>query len=585
MYNYDLRRVSTKSQLLTYIGAEELWFDLACNFDVVEYDQALRKSVSGEVGTYIRHSFERHEIPKRNPSRGRRVVWEANAPLGNIYKGLARRLTRFFEIAISGFPHSQCFGYVRGRNIRNNAQLHTGATLLLKTDIQDFFPTITRRRVEQLFKGLGVEAGTSELIARFLTIDDRLALGLPTSPIIANAICHELDCELHELAAGAGSTYSRYADDLSFSSDSALPEVSGISEIVEKHGFELAADKTRTTKRGQNHYVTGLSVSDPMSPHAPRPMKRGLRQELFYARKFGLGDHIGSLGIFENDEVQRYINHLDGRVRYVAFHEPRKASELVSLWQEILNEEGAEVSFEPKNQHTSMFSFFVDETEFEWKGRKYLALGLSASQKQDVIDATTERILNDYLADPFSDGDLKAIQQNGMHFSHATEDLRSLYVQALKTLPFQGYIVFGKQHGDFEADYTRLLDHIIKRRLMAAESKGAELCFEQSSKVSKNAIEAVVRGAWEELRQTNNRRPKFVSVNVVDKNWFGVGVPDFLLGVFRRYVLSDPAVTPPLRQQNMFEGLRDKIRVIVNADTGEEFTRRHPFENSSMPRS
>ena len=72
---------------------------------------------------------------------------------------------------------------------------------------------------------------------------------------------------------------------------------------------------------------------------------------------------------------------------------------------------------------------------------------------------------------------------------------------------------------------------------------------------------------------------------MVDKNWFGVGVPDFLLGVFRRYILSDPTVTPPLRQQNMFEGLRDKIRVIVNADTGEEFTRWHPFENSSMPRS
>tara|TARA_R110002124_G_C8740869_1_gene497378 strand:+ start:211 stop:651 length:441 start_codon:yes stop_codon:yes gene_type:complete len=121
-----------------------------------------------------------------------------------------------------------------------------------------------------------------------------------------------------------------------------------------------------------------------------------------------------------------------------------------------------------------------------------------------------------------------------------------------------------------------------KKRLMAAESKSAKLYFEQSSKVSKTAIEAVVREGWEELYKANNRRPRNVGVEVVDKSWYGIAVPDFLLGVFRKYILSDPSASPPQRQQNMFEGLRDKIRVIVNADTGEEFTRRNPFDNSSL---
>lgn len=585
VYNYDLRPVSTKSQLLTFIGIEEKLFDMACNFDVDEYNEALQQDSDNDIGTFIHRPFHRHEIPKRNPLRGRRVVWEAGSLLNDNYKGLARRLTRFLETAIQGFPHYRCFGYVRGWNIRDNAELHLGAALLLKTDIENFFPSITRQRIESLFTDLGVESNTANQLASFLTIDGQLPLGLPTSPIIANAICHELDVELCELEVGTGSTYSRYADDLTFSSDSALPEVSDVSAIIERHGFVLAKDKTRLTKRGQNHYVTGLSISDPKAPHAPRPMKRSLRQELHYAKEFGLRDHIGSLGITEDDEAQRYINHLDGRVKYIAFHEPHKAAKLVTLWQSILDESGDEPSFEPKNHDLAIFCFFVDETEFEWQGKKYLALGLSASQQQDMINAATERVLKDYLANPFSDGELDALRQNGMHFSHATEDLRSLYVRALQTLPFQGFIVFGEQTGNFEADYTRLLSHIIKRRLMAAESKLARLCFEQSSKVSKTAIDAVVRGAWEELRKANNRRPKYVDVEVVDKNWFGVGVPDFLLGVFRRYILSDPAVTPPQRQQNMFEGLRDKIRVIANADTGDEFTRRHPFYISSMPSS
>lgn len=581
-HDYDLRLISTKAQLLTYIGVEEGRFDVACGFDVAAYDQALCQETESEIGIYHHLPFTRHEIPKRNPARGKRVVWEAERYLNNTYKGLARRLTRFLETAIPGFPHPQCFGYVRGLNIRDNAGRHVGATLLLKADIKDFFPSINKSRVEKLFVDLRVNSEVATQLTSFLTIDGKLPLGLPTSPIIANAICHGMDGDLSKLATNSDSTYSRYADDISFSTNATLPKAEAISVIVARYGFELAKEKTRVSKRGQNHYVTGLSISDPRAPHAPRSMKRNLRQELYFAKTFGLDDHIRSLGITEGDEIQRYINHLDGSVRYVAFHEPTKARDLLLQWYAILEESGSSPSFEPKNQHEAQFCFFVDETEFEWNDKKYLALCLSATQQQDVINTTTERILKDYLANPFSDGDREAMSQHGMHFYHATEDLKSLYFRALQKLPFQGYIVFGEQSGAYEADYTKLLAKIIKRRLMAAESKAAFLCFEQNSKVSKNAIEEVVRRSWEELDRTNNRRPKCATVEMVDKSYYGVGIPDFLLGVFRKYVSGVPAASPPLRQHNMFEGLRDKIRVIVNADTGEEFTRRHPFVNSSI---
>lgn len=581
-HDYDLRLISTKAQLLTYIGAEEVLFDEACGFDITSYEQWLCQDTGSKIVIDHFYPFTRHEIPKRNPARGKRVVWEAERELNNTYKGLARRLTRFLQIAILGFPHPQSFGYVRGRNIRDNADQHVGATLLLKVDIKDFFPSISKARVEKLFVDLEVNSEVATLLASFLTINGKLPLGLPTSPIIANAICHGMDGDLSKLATSSGSTYSRYADDISFSTNTTLPKTEVISAIAARHGFELAKDKTRISKRGQNHYVTGLSISDPRSPHAPRAMKRNLRQELYFAEKFGLGDHIRSLGITEGDEIQRYINHLDGSVRYVAFHEPAKARDWFVQWYTILEKSGSSPSFEPKNQHEAQFCFFVDETDFEFEGKKYLALCLSATQQQDVINTTTERIVKSYLANPFSDGDPEKIKRHGMHFSDACEDLRTEYARALQTLPFQGYIVFGELHGKYEANYTRLLAHIIKRRLLAAESKAALFCFEGTDKVSENAIKKIVLESWDELVRTNNRHPKCVTVKIVDKTFYGVGVPDFLLGVFRRYIYSDPTASPPQRQRNMFEGLRDKIRVIVNADTGEEFTRRHPFENSSI---
>lgn len=336
-HNYDLRLISTKAQLLTYIGIEKEWFDMVCGFDVAAYGRELQHQADSEVLELPFHPFLRHEIPKRNPARGRRVVWEAERYLNNTYKGLARRLTRFLEDAIPGFPHPQCFGYVRGRNIRDNAGQHVGATLLLKTDIKDFFPSIDKARVEKLFADLRVDSNVATQLTGFLTIGGKLPLGLPTSPIIANAICHDMDGDLSKLAAISDSTYSRYADDISFSTNTTLPEAKAISLIVAKYGFELAKDKTRVSKRGQNHYVTGLSISDPHAPHAPRSMKRNLRKELYFAKKFGLEDHIRSLGITYGDEIQRYINHLDGRVKYVAFHEPAKAGDLVSLWYSILD--------------------------------------------------------------------------------------------------------------------------------------------------------------------------------------------------------------------------------------------------------
>ncbi|PZX12724.1 reverse transcriptase family protein [Celeribacter halophilus] len=582
-FDYDLRRIKTKGQLLTYIGLEEYFFDKALDFSVTEYEARMAEySNKTDIGSLFLPLFWKHEIPKRNPKRGNRVVWEADSHINNALKGLARRLTLFFGTVIPDFPHPQNCGYVRGRNIRENAQFHIGAKFLVKADIEDYFPSISFERVSKFLENLGVNAGIARQISNFLCIDGKLPLGLPTSPIIANAISHLMDFNLNSLAQTHGSVYSRYADDLTFSSDDTLPSEDDISKVVEHHGFALAADKTRHSKRGQNHYVTGLSVSESDAPHVPRRMKRSLRQELHFSKKYGLNDHLGHLGLRGQPERQSYINHVDGRVKYIAFHEPGLAATIVPLWQSILEESGEGPSFKPKNQNRVPFQFYVDETEFTLDGVKYLALGMSASQHQDHLNDTTQNLWEDYLANPWSDGALDQIYAKGMHFTDTTEDLRRTYLSALQPLPFNGYIVFGKLTSDYQETYLTLLKFILRRRLMAAESRAAHFYFEQTSKVSKDSLTRTVNAVWQELRNENNRRPEYVVTEIVDKKYFGIAVPDFMLAVFRRYLTTTPSEKDYRRKANMFEMMRDKIRLIVNADTGEEFGRRNQLANPNI---
>jgi len=583
-FDYDLKKLKNREHLLKYIGVCEEDFNRILKFDYDAYERSLEPDEDGRIAQLRFPVFWRHELPKRNINRGVRTVWEAAGEFNNIYKAVARRLTLFFEQAIDGFPHPKCIGYVRGKNIRDNASFHVGSTRLLKADIKDFFPSISQARLTGLFVSLGVAPTVAQELAQFLCIDERLPLGLPSSPILANAVCHQMDIDLDRLGEATGSVYSRYSDDLSFSSRDKVPDPNDVASIVRRHGFEIASEKTRSLKRGQNFYVTGLSVSEKESPHAPKRKKRELRQELYYAKKFGLTDHISHLGIDWPDEQQRYINHLDGRVKYIAFHEPQLAKTIVPLWQAILDEDGQEPSFEPKKHGDHRFSIFVDETEFDLAGKQYLALGLSTTQHQSVLDTRTKKTLEDFLASPWADGDLEAIRANGIHFCDATEDLKKRYIEELQTLPFNGYIAFAEMDGpaQYEETYLKILRKIIRRRLIAADGQYACFSFEENDKVSRQKIQEEVTNAHQSLAESNNRRPERCYVRFVGKTFFGVSVPDFILGAFRRYIKRPERSVDRPREDILFEMLRDKIRLIINVDSGEEFSRRNPLRNGEL---
>ena len=167
-----------------------------------------------------------------------------------------------------------------GRSIVTNAAKHKGAKVVVNIDLKDFFPSITKEMVASgTFKNK-LEPTEFKDVLRFCFSKGRLPQGAPTSPAIANIVCWKLDVRLAALAAQPSwrATYTRYADDLTFSSRKgrALHKIIPlITKVVEEEGFSVNTDKIRVMRHTGRISVTGLVVNRKVN--LPREEARRLR--------------------------------------------------------------------------------------------------------------------------------------------------------------------------------------------------------------------------------------------------------------------------------------------------------------------
>ncbi len=525
--------------------------------------------------------YSRHKIPKRSLHRALeyRDVWEANAVwLAEAHKAVARRFELFARASDSRFPHEAAFGYVRHRGTRGNAQVHCGAPLLLRADIRNFFPSISLNRLKERFLKLGMQSAAADALAKFVTIDDRLALGLNASPMLANLVCVDLDIKIQKLALARGCRYTRYADDISGKKN--LPSKEDIQTIIEEEGFNLNERKFRRTKIGQAHYVTGLSISDINSPHVPRQMKRRLRQELYYSKKFGIREHLDRAG---DASLRSGVNRLSGTVFYVSHIEARISHLLRSQWDEIRKRDGVEASYKPVPfSLPRTVSCFVDETEIEFGNRRFLALGLAFTDAPDALEASTIAILREHqIEDPFYAGDKEPLAKKGLHFTDSHPDLRTSYIKILSALPYRAFVIFRELESDqkYQEAYVSLLAEILPKRLMWYDGSPMHFIFEENSKIKSSYLEQAIGGAYQTLELTNNRRPLEKPLITVGKKseYPSFAVPDYLLAVFSRFAQMNEKPKEMGVRTSQFERLRDKYRLIIDASSGVEFSRRDPF--------
>jgi RNA-directed DNA polymerase len=231
----------------------------------------------------------------RKKGGGERVI---RAPTPEILE-LQRRLHQVLIETTE--PKHSTHGFCLGRSIVTNSRVHVGATILLNLDLEDFFPSIHIGRVRGRFmaRPFHCNKAVATILAQLCCNDGRLPQGAPTSPIISNLICGGLDVELQRFSVERQCRYTRYADDLSFSTkrnkfpddmvaSTSAPFVVGerLEQIIQGHGFEVNREKVRVQTRSQRQVVTGLKVN--RFPNPSRKLFSQVRAMIHARRKFGL---------------------------------------------------------------------------------------------------------------------------------------------------------------------------------------------------------------------------------------------------------------------------------------------------------
>ena len=241
-----------------------------------------------------------YAIPKH--SGGERLIMAPKARLKAIQRTLVRLLVS--KLPVSEHGH----GFVAGRSVRSNAQPHVGKSVVLRLDIQDFFPSLTFGRVRGLLMALGYGYRVGTVLAVLMTEAPRQPVGIdgarylapvgpracpqgaPTSPGLSNALVVKMDRRLAGLARQRGFDYTRYADDMTFSGASVeqahhLRHLA--ARVVREEGFTLNRDKTRMMRAGSRQSVTGVTVNDVLG--LSRRERRRLRPAMHQAHDWENG--------------------------------------------------------------------------------------------------------------------------------------------------------------------------------------------------------------------------------------------------------------------------------------------------------
>jgi RNA-directed DNA polymerase len=516
-----------------------------------------------------------HRIPKRNPKRAGecRLVFEPVHAVGNAHKNLLRRFDTFVRDIEPRYPHSCAHGYISHRSTSTNARPHCGATYILHADIENFFPTISIGRLNTLFLRLGIDPFVADLLAKLSTIDDKLALGLNASPLFANLVCLDLDDKLLALANKYDARYSRYADDLTFSSAESLPTKFEISNILAEEGFVLSERKFFTTKRGQSHFVTGLSVTDPKRPHVPKKLKRRLRQELYYSERFGLVDHISRAGYLS---IPSGVNKIDGSLKYLSGVERELGRMFLFKWEAILNRDGMRPAYLPvHDQPVRNVTFYCDESEIETPQGTALAVGLVAIEQVAEIQQKIEQLLRRYSIDPFEDRKEK-LRKKGLHYTDIHPDIRKDLVLLVAQLPIRGFVAYDliRNYSNYENCYLRLLGDLLLDRFVYYDRAELNIVYEENPQLHDKEIQTKAFFTYFYLKTLSSRRPARMPKISVGKKLADpcLSIVDCLLGVFKDY-----AKGPTPRERTFFERLRDQYRLIISVPTQRFFTRKNPF--------
>ena len=284
------------------------------------------------------HAFHRYRQFKiRKKSGGFRQI---TAPRNKSFMMMLSAVNEMLKALYT--PSDYAMGFTEGRSIVTNANIHKGQNYVFNIDLKDFFPSIEQPRVWKRLqlKPFNFPLHIANLLAGMCSMREMreesdgtkmayyvLPQGAPTSPIITNMICDNMDRRLAGLAKRFGLRYSRYADDITFSSMHYVYQKNGefikeLERIITEQGFKINSKKTRLQKRGARQEVTGIIVCDKLN--VTQKYVREIRDILYIWDRYGYGAAYAKFLPKYKEEKGHVkkgnpdlINVIDGKLMYL----------------------------------------------------------------------------------------------------------------------------------------------------------------------------------------------------------------------------------------------------------------------------
>ena len=265
-------------------------------------------------------------IPKKNG--GERVIHAPKKELKFLQKKLSNVLWECYLESIESKSKDKNFktpvlshAFEKGKSIITNSQMHRNKKYILNIDLKNFFDSFNFGRVRGFFikdRDFAVSPEIATVIAQIACYQGKLPQGAPSSPIITNLITRILDYRIVKIAKKYRFTYSRYADDLTFSTNRELNSnklraskelenfLTELEDLIISSGFEINPKKTRLSNNMQRQEVTGLVVNKKIN--VKREYVKNTRAMAFRLYKDGA---------FEIDKTPGTINQLTGRFAFI----------------------------------------------------------------------------------------------------------------------------------------------------------------------------------------------------------------------------------------------------------------------------
>ncbi|MEX5571137.1 reverse transcriptase domain-containing protein [Pseudomonas syringae] len=325
------------------------------------------------------------------------------------------------------------YGYIPDRGILQNGERHVRQRWVLRVDLKDFFPSVTVARVAGMFSSqpFNISYKTARAIALLATKHGTLPQGSPLSPWITNVICRGLDYSLQKLASRHKCYYSRYADDLYFSTSNSLFPLAlahksendsnviigeELKLAILAAGFTPNEEKTSLKPTSQRQIVTGVVVNS--KPNVPKEFVKQIRAGLYAWEKHGLlsaEELWQKKSDFRNrwDKAKpRFSWVLRGKINHMR-HVKGEADPVYIKLATRLKKLDEKYSFDPKlsaQSITQEVCLFVEgitdrkhiETAFKETQKKglYLDLNLSFNEPKENGSSNLQKLCHSLSATP-----------------------------------------------------------------------------------------------------------------------------------------------------------------------------------------